>query len=65
MADCKFCGRPAKAAPVIHKECLEEVVSQICDYYCKWPYVCQSDERLHEAHCSKCPLEKLMQDERM
>lgn len=50
MADCKICGRPAQAALVVHLDCLEEVVSQMCDYYCRWPWICQSDERLNDVH---------------
>lgn len=62
MAHCKACGRPATAALVIHQDCLEEIVSQMCDYYCKWPYVCQSSERLNDVHCERCPLNKLLED---
>ena len=62
MADCKICGQFAKVSLVVHRDCLNEVASQICNYYCRWPWVCQSDERLHEAHCDGCPFNKLLED---
>lgn len=62
MANCKACGRPAQAALVVHLDCLEDIAAEICDHYCKWPWVCQSEERLHETHCSSCPLNKLLEE---
>lgn len=38
---------------------LEEIASEICDHYCKYPYQCKTEEEL-QAVCWDCPLvEKL------
>lgn len=61
MANCKICGRPALAEPIMHSDCLEqlitEVAEQFCDNYCRWPLT--SADQL-EAHCDSCPMEQLM-----
>lgn len=61
MANCKICGRPVLAGPVMHSECLEqlatEAAEQFCDNYCRWPLT--NAEHL-EAHCDSCPMERLM-----
>lgn len=39
---------------------LEDICSDICDNYCKWPEKYETDnesqERMYEEHCDKCPL---------
>ncbi len=65
MANCKICGRPVAAGPVMHGECLKQLVTetaeQFCDNYCRWPLT--NAEQL-EAHCNSCPMERLMQSAR-
>ena len=62
MANCKICDRPVVAGPVMHSECLEQLVTeaaeQVCDNYCRWPLT--NAEQL-EAHCDSCPMDRLMQ----
>lgn len=62
MADCKICGRPAQAALVVHRDCLEELLGQMCDMNCKWPVVCLDEDRL-EMHCQLCPMRKILESE--
>ncbi len=61
MANCKICGRSVLAGPVMHSECLEqlvtEVAEQFCDNYCRWPLT--NAEQLG-AHCDRCPMDQLM-----
>lgn len=61
MPNCKICGHPVVAGPVMHSECLEQMVTEVaehfCDEYCHWPLTSPS---LLEAHCSRCPLDQLM-----
>ena len=61
MANCKICSRPVLAGPVMHSECLGQLVTetaeQLCDSYCRWPLT--NAEQL-EAHCDSCPMERLM-----
>ncbi len=63
MANCKICGKPVVAGPVMHSECLEqlvtEVVDQFCDY-CICPYTCASMGQLHREYCRVCPVAQLM-----
>ena len=65
MANCKICGRPVTAGPVMHGHCLEQLITeaaeQLCDDYCIWPDLCGSMEQLHQEHCGSCPMEPLMQ----
>lgn len=62
MANCKICGSPVLAGPVMHSDCLEqmitEVTEQLCDNYCRWPVT--NAEQL-ESHCNSCPMERLIQ----
>ena len=37
---------------------VDEVVSEMCDGFCHWPFVCANEDELDE-HCDKCPLNKL------
>ena len=37
---------------------IEEICSEICDKYCKYPYEIE-DEELLRVICDKCPLNKL------
>lgn len=61
MAICKVCGRPVSAGPVMHGECLEQLVTELaekfCDDYCRWPLT--SAGELEEA-CKSCPMDRLM-----
>lgn len=61
MANCKICGRPVVATPVMHSESLEHVVEgvaeQFCDDYCRWPL---TSADLLDEHCRRCPMDQLM-----
>ena len=61
MPNCKICGRPVMAGPVMHSECLTKLVTEaaetFCDNYCRWPLT-NADQL--EAHCDSCPMEQLM-----
>ena len=61
MPTCKICGRPVVAGPVMHSECLVQLVTeaaeQFCDNYCRWP-VTNAD--LLDEHCTNCPMDRLM-----
>ena len=35
---------------------LEQISAQMCEEYCKWPEKYESDDRLYNEKCSKCPL---------
>lgn len=65
MANCKICDRPVVAGPVMHSECLEQLVTeaaeQFCDSYCRGPVECISTEKLREMYCANCPMERLME----
>ncbi len=65
MANCKICGRPVLVGPVMHGECLEQLVTeaaeQICDKYCRWLGAYVSSEQLQREICDSCPMERLMQ----
>ena len=44
---------------------LFQVAAQICDYYCRYPHEYNEDkegEPMAEKICSKCPLNKLLED---
>ena len=60
MAKCKIGGRSVTPAPVVHQNCLEELLGQICDQNCKWPVVCMNQDRL-DLHCSRCPINKILE----
>lgn len=46
---------------------LIEIADKICDDYCKYPEICQGQEKdpdraedlLYETYCAKCPLNKI------
>lgn len=61
MANCKICGRPVVAGPVMHSECLEQILTetaeQFCDDYCCWPL---TNADLLDEHCKSCPIDRLM-----
>ena len=61
MAICKICGQPVLAGPVMHGECLEQLVEktaeEFCDDYCQWPLT--DAKRLEEA-CKNCPMDRLL-----
>ena len=63
MASCKICGKPVVAANVFHSACWESEASKVaekfCDHYCRFPREAANEEKLHEAHCSKCPMAQL------
>ena len=46
----------------IPRERLNECVERICEDYCTYPSLCESQERL-KAHCDECPLNNLICDE--
>ncbi len=37
---------------------LEAMRQVFCDNYCKYPYICESEEHM-EGICDECPLNKL------
>lgn len=39
-------------------ETFSEIISEICDGYCRWPLERKDEEELFE-HCVKCPLDRL------
>ena len=39
------------------KQTLEEVKTEMCDEYCKYPYIAETQEELLN-QCAKCPLNK-------
>lgn len=61
MANCKICGHPVVAGPVLHSECLTKMVTEavetFCDSYCRWPL---ENGELLESYCSTCPMDKLI-----
>lgn len=40
----------------------QEVAKVICDKYCRFSEVYDSEERMHKERCSVCPLERLLND---
>ena len=64
MANCKICGKPVLAGPVMHSECLDrlatEAAEKFCDDYCRWRLESVSDEKLQETYCDSCPANELM-----
>ena len=34
MANCKICGRPVTAGPVMHSECLGQLVTETAEQLC-------------------------------
>lgn len=41
----------------------EDLLSEFCDHYCRWPWVCMNQDRL-DVHCDACPLPKLLDQEK-
>lgn len=64
MADCKICGKPAEAVPVMHRECWEKAVSdmaeEFCNEYCRFPREIEDADSLQELHCDSCPLIRVL-----
>ena len=64
MPNCKICGRPVTAGPVMHSDCLTKQVTEaaekICDSYCVWPDMYTSQEQLERERCDSCPMGQLM-----
>ena len=62
MANCKICGKPVRAARVLHAACwekaAEEMAQVFCDEYCRWPREVGSQEEL-EQHCDSCLMNRL------
>lgn len=63
MANCKICGKPVRAARVIHAACWEKAADEIaqvfCDEYCHWPREAEGEEDL-DRHCDSCRLIQLL-----
>ena len=38
---------------------LEEIAGRFCDDYCKWPERYDSEGKLYDERCSKCPISLL------
>lgn len=64
MANCKICGKPVDAAPVIHRECWEKAVDEMaetfCNEYCRFPREIEDADSLQELHCDSCPLIRVL-----
>lgn len=64
MPNCKICGQPVTASKVFHPACwqtqAEKMAEEFCDNYCRFPREDLDEEILHEAHCSKCPMVRLL-----
>lgn len=41
------------------KDTIDEVITAICDNYCKYPQIFKEGETAFEALCDKCPLNRL------
>ena len=41
---------------------IEEIKEQICDEYCKWPFITETQADLNEI-CEKCPMNNLKENE--
>lgn len=63
MPNCKICGRSTEAALVAHRECLEQAMGYMCNYNCRWLWICEDQERLRAVHCEQCPLYILLREE--
>lgn len=74
MANCKICGKPVTAGPVLHPDCWEEKVSKVveefCDHFCKFPTISGEEEwgefmrnNICVAHCPFIPLLGLFEKE--
>lgn len=37
---------------------LQEIVAEICDHYCRYPYMLEDQERL-DGICKGCPLNRI------
>lgn len=35
---------------------IDEVMSEICEKYCKWPEQSENMEELMKEHCKNCPI---------
>ena len=64
MANCKFCGKPVKSAPIFHSDCWKAETSRMaekfCDDYCRIPRECADEDELQEQHCNSCALVKVL-----
>ena len=64
MPNCKICGHPVTAGPVMHSDCLTKLVTEtaekFCDNYCVWPDMYTSQEQLERERCEGCPMGRLM-----
>lgn len=40
-------------------EIMEEVAVEICNNYCRFPFLVEDEEELYAKHCDKCPINKL------
>lgn len=39
---------------------LDEIVEQMCDEYCRFPYEIEDEDRLYKEKCENCPLTRLL-----
>ena len=53
MANCMLCGQRVTTAQTVHADCLDGLLGRICDEYCRYPYISQSQDDLDE-QCSTC-----------
>ena len=35
---------------------IDEVAKKICDDYCRYPHLCNTQDELMEQHCNDCPI---------
>lgn len=43
------------------KKMITQAAEEVCTYRCKWSIVCQDVNTLHERHCIRCGMMKLME----
>lgn len=46
----------------IPRDRINECIERMCEDYCTWPDICETQERL-SMHCQECPLNNLLIDE--
>ena len=65
MANCKFCGKPVRTAPVYHKKCVTErmdkLTDEVCKTVCRYRPQFKDEDELIEQHCLYCPLVEILE----
>ena len=42
------------------KQTLEELTGEFCDKYCKYPYICGTEDAL-DTVCEQCPMNRMVE----